>query len=57
VAWNDGAISDEGLEEIKQQGERFYEAIREMLGEAPAGKVVILIKGPAEQPDGSWATP
>jgi hypothetical protein len=30
-AWNDGAISDEGLAIMKRDGEKYYAAIRDML--------------------------
>jgi hypothetical protein len=56
-AWNNGAISDEGLAVMKRTGETYYAAIGDMLGEAPGHKLVILIEGPAERPDGSRAYP
>ena len=56
-AWNDGAISDEGLTVMKRNGERYYAAIRDMLGEEPDHKIVVLIEGPAQRPDGSWGYP
>ncbi len=56
-AWNDGAISDEGLEQMKRDGETYYAAIRDMLGDAPGHKILVLIQGPAQRPDGTWAYP
>ncbi|MDH3215858.1 MAG: hypothetical protein OEN01_06135 [Candidatus Krumholzibacteria bacterium] len=56
-AWNDGAISEEGLAAMKRNGENYYATINDMLGDAPDHKILILIEGPAQRPDGSWAYP
>ena len=51
------SVSEQELELAKSKGESFHAAIREMLGEAPASKIVIALHGPAERADGSWGYP
>lgn len=53
----DPSVTDEEVEMAKAKAERFYEAIRDLLGSEPPGKIVIDLEGPAERPDGSWGYP
>jgi len=57
IEFEPGAVSDVGLETMQVDGEKFYAAIYEMLGYEPPNKIVILMLGPAERPDGSWGYP
>lgn len=57
VVWQDGNAGEEAVEAAKQEGEQHYTAIRDMLGHEPDFKVVIMLDGPAERPDGSWGYP
>lgn len=57
IRWKEGAASEEAVEKAKQDGERYFAALKEKLGYAPSHKVTILLQGPAEQPDGSWEYP
>jgi hypothetical protein len=54
--WSDDAVSDEGIARLQGKGERYYTAIFEMLGHAPAGKIEISLGGAAQGPDG-WNVP
>jgi len=56
-AWDDTVASGEGLEAMKRDGEKYYAAIKKMLGEVDNKKVTVLLEGPAERPDGSWGYP
>jgi len=56
-AWDDTAVAGEGLEVLKQDGEKYYAAIKKMLGEVDNKKVTVLLEGPAERADGSWGYP
>ncbi len=55
--YEDGAIGEEGLAYAKEQGERWYQAIADMLGHHPDARIRILLNGNAQQPDGSWGYP
>ena len=56
-AWDDTAVAGEGLEVLKRDGEKYYAAIKKMLGEVDNKKVTVLLEGSAERPDGSWGYP
>ena len=47
----------ETLEMAVSRGEAYYEAIHEILGYEPKAKVIVQLRGDAEQPDGSWGYP
>ena len=55
--WQEGAVSDEGLEMAQTMGEQFYAAIRDLLGYDPKAKIVIVMEGNAQRADGSWGYP
>lgn len=57
IEWKEGAVGDEGLEAAKTLGEKFYAVIRNILGYDANGKIMIILEGPAEQPDGTWGYP
>ncbi|MDA8020465.1 MAG: hypothetical protein MPN21_23755 [Thermoanaerobaculia bacterium] len=56
VEWIDGASAD-AIAAAQLEGEKFFAAVGEMLGHEPHHKITILLRGPAEQPDGSWGYP
>ncbi len=57
IAWDEGAIDEEGIEHAKREGERHYRAVRRLLGKPTMKKIAILLRGPAERPDGSREYP
>ncbi len=48
IEWGDGALDGE-IESAKTNGEKFYVAVRDMLGYEPPAKVVVVLGGPFEQ--------
>jgi hypothetical protein len=56
IEWVDGT-SDAEVSAAKVEGERFYVAVRDFLGQAPEGRIIIMLQGPSEQPDGRRLTP
>jgi hypothetical protein len=56
VEWVDGTRPDL-IDMAKSEGERFYDAIARMLGEEPDHKIVLMLRGPSEQPDGERKAP
>ncbi len=56
-AWNEGAISGEGLEFLTRVGERHVARLRERLRDVPDHRITVILEGPAERPDGSWGRP
>lgn len=56
IEWGEGTVASE-IEAAKTEGERFYTAIAEKLGQKPKGKITILLRGPAEHSDGSRGYP
>ena len=56
IEWGEGTVTNE-IEAAKAEGDRFYSALREMLGHEPKSKITILLRGPAEQSDGRRGYP
>jgi hypothetical protein len=60
VEWVDGT-PQEAIDAATAQGEKYYLALREVLGHEPPAtkipKVTILLQGPAERPDGTRGYP
>lgn len=57
-AWNDENLTSRDVIALIQIGEDYYDAIHEMLGgQVTANRILVLLNGPAQQPDGSWGTP
>jgi len=56
IVSNDETTSDE-IVAAEVKGEGFYAAIRKLLGQEPKNKITILMRGPAEQSDGSRGYP
>ncbi len=46
--WATGVIEPEGLDYGVRQAEKYYKAVRDVLSHGPAGKLKILLLGPAE---------
>ncbi len=55
--YEDGAVTESGLAMAAEMGEAYHAALAEMLGHAPEFQIQVLLKGPAQQPDGSWGYP
>jgi hypothetical protein len=56
VRWVDG-VSLDAIEAAKSDGEGYYAAIAQRLGQEPPAKITIVLDGPAERADGSRAHP
>ena len=56
ISWKEATTNAE-IEAAKEKGEKLYSAIRKMLGHDVKSKITILMRGPAEQADGSWGYP
>ena len=56
IIWSEGTIRSE-IETAKTKGERFYSAIRDILGHEPESKITIRLRGAAEQPNGRRGYP
>ena len=57
IEWNDEALGEEGLAMAKEKGEAFYAAIRDMVGHEPKQRVIVMLLGHAQQPNGRWKSP
>ena len=57
IEWKEGDASADAVEMAQRQGERFYSAIHNLLGRQPDVKLVILLEGTAQRPDGSGGYP
>jgi len=57
VEWGDGNASPEAVEAAMELGETYFAAISGMLGHGLDRRIVILLQGAAERPDGSRGYP
>jgi hypothetical protein len=56
VEWVDGTRPDL-IDMAKSEAEGFYDAIARMLGEEPDRKIIVMLRGPSEQPGGERKAP
>jgi hypothetical protein len=51
------SVNDREIARAIEEGEAFHRAIRDLLGGAPPGRLMVSLNGPAQRPDGSWGYP
>ena len=57
IVWNEGDATADDVETAKSDGERYYAAVRDMLGTEPEFKVTVMLMGAAQRSDGTWGYP
>lgn len=57
IMWEEGRATEAAVAMAEKEGERFHAAIARLLGHEPAARIVIVLEGPAERPDGSRGYP
>lgn len=56
VEWVDGTSETE-IAAARSEGEKFYAAVASLLGGVPDHKIVVMLRGPSEQPNGRREAP
>lgn len=57
LQYDPSLVSEEEVRMAADRGETFRSAIGDRLGHAPEQRIVVVLHGPARQPDGSWGRP